>query len=153
MRDRNRTWWTASSPRRHRINFGWPISPTFRRGAASRLWRSCSMSTVGASSVGQWHRIAYRVRARCAQYGDLSSQPNQRDPSFRSRYTVRVDRIQHSLQRNRRSPIDGVGWRLLRRCDVREFQRDSRVRATRQTSLQNTARSESCYLRLHPRLQ
>jgi transposase InsO family protein len=55
--DQLRTWLTAGSPPRHPTNFGWPTSPTFRRGAGSCLWRSCSTSTADASLVGQWQRI------------------------------------------------------------------------------------------------
>ncbi len=48
---------TASSAPMVRMRFGSPTSRTFRRGQAFCTWPSFSMSTAGASSVGQWQII------------------------------------------------------------------------------------------------
>ena len=45
---------TAISPRISPIGCGWPISRIFQRGAASSIWRLCSMRSAAGSSAGRW---------------------------------------------------------------------------------------------------
>jgi transposase InsO family protein len=48
---------TATSRRISLIGCGWPISPTFRRGPVSFMWRSCSMRSAAGSSAGRWQPL------------------------------------------------------------------------------------------------
>ena len=63
------------------------------------------------------------------EHGDLPAPAEQSDSSLRPGLSVHVDRVRKALPRSRRSAIDGIGRRLLRQCDVRELQRNARMRA------------------------
>jgi transposase InsO family protein len=67
--------------------------------------------------------LRHRTGPRGAQLGALATAASQRDSSFRSRHPVHLDRLRTALPRGTSTSVNGLGRRLFRQCDVREFLR------------------------------
>jgi multidrug efflux pump subunit AcrB len=68
------------------------------------------------------------------------------------RRPIHLSRLRQSLRGGRRPPIDRLGRRRLRQCDVREFLRHPRMRTDRSASLPISQRGADGRLSVHRRL-
>ena len=70
----------------------------------------------------------------------LATAAERRDPPLRPGLSVHVDRVRPPLSGGGRTPLDGLGRRCLRQCDVRELLRHARMRASRPAPVQDAGR-------------
>jgi hypothetical protein len=108
-------WSNVTSRQRRPIACGWPTSPTFPPG---RL----SVPRGGARRVQPAHRglddgnpFADRTGAQSAQHGARPAPARRCDSSFRPWQPVHCVRLRPTLPAGRRTAVDGLGGRLLRR--------------------------------------